>query len=120
MLQMAQEEQVGVSKEEMEQLMHSLVASLEEKCSSGDVQVDDGQPSDSKVNMGELFRPTVNVENKSDERHGARARGYSGDVRHLQRLPCVCPSGKSPRLLLEGLGFSTRDVNSGVKCDSYR
>ncbi|OWZ15013.1 Trafficking protein particle complex subunit [Phytophthora megakarya] len=46
MLQLAQEEQVGVSKEEMGQLMIALVASLQHN----------------GVNMGELFRPTVAVE----------------------------------------------------------
>jgi hypothetical protein len=64
-LQLAQEEQVGVSKEEMGQLMVALVTSLESKGSleqtgsTRDAGELDGEP---KVNMGELFRPTVAVE----------------------------------------------------------
>ncbi|RLN50606.1 hypothetical protein BBJ29_002630 [Phytophthora kernoviae] len=57
MLQLAQEEQVGVSKAEMEQLMHALIASLESNAVKSDGQnampVDDVISNESKVNMGE-------------------------------------------------------------------
>ncbi|KAL4160713.1 hypothetical protein PRNP1_001275 [Phytophthora ramorum] len=67
MLQLAQEEQVGVSTEEMEQLMLALVRSLENNRSKNDTNdaIEDDNDSDNtaaKVNMGELFRPTVTVE----------------------------------------------------------
>ncbi|KAG7377653.1 Trafficking protein particle complex subunit 10 [Phytophthora pseudosyringae] len=66
MLQLAQEEQVGVSKEEMEQLMIALVASLENK-GARVVNIESAEggntsTNEPKVNMGELFRPTVAVE----------------------------------------------------------
>ncbi|KAG2525072.1 hypothetical protein JM16_004711 [Phytophthora kernoviae] len=57
MLQLAQEEKVGVSKAEMEQLMHALIASLESNAVKSDGQnaipVDDVISNESKVNMGE-------------------------------------------------------------------
>ncbi|KAG1685661.1 hypothetical protein DVH05_007784 [Phytophthora capsici] len=65
MLQLAQEEQVGVSKEEMAELMIALVASLEHSGAEGGAASaeSDGMLSNGpKVNMGELFRPTVAVE----------------------------------------------------------
>ncbi|KAI9998443.1 hypothetical protein PInf_002830 [Phytophthora infestans] len=66
MLQLAQEEQVGVSKEEMEELMVALVASLEKKSTRDNRadSVEDANVSgcEPRVNMGELFRPTVAVE----------------------------------------------------------
>ncbi|ETN09065.1 hypothetical protein PPTG_11118 [Phytophthora nicotianae INRA-310] len=66
MLQLAQEEQVGVSKEEMEQLLVALVASLDNKSAGGNTvdSTEDNKISGSepRVNMGELFRPTVAVE----------------------------------------------------------
>ncbi|RLN70757.1 hypothetical protein BBJ28_00011572, partial [Nothophytophthora sp. Chile5] len=66
MLQLAQEEQAGVGKEEMEQLMHALVASLEGDQVGGDEREpkeerDDGSGK-AKMNLGELFRPSVAVE----------------------------------------------------------
>ncbi|KAE9308028.1 hypothetical protein PF008_g21079 [Phytophthora fragariae] len=66
MLQLAQEENVGVSKEEMEQLMHTLVTSLGNNAATNDKPDTDGDDgttvSASMMNMGELFRPTVAVE----------------------------------------------------------
>ncbi|KAL3663990.1 hypothetical protein V7S43_010878 [Phytophthora oleae] len=65
MLQLAQEEQVGVSKEEMAQLMIALVASLEHNGAEGNTvsaEGDEAASNQPKVNMGELFRPTVAVE----------------------------------------------------------
>ncbi|GMF23515.1 unnamed protein product [Phytophthora fragariaefolia] len=66
MLQLAQEENVGVSKEEMEQLMHTLVTSLGENAAKDEHHNEDGvdgvTDTEPKMNMGELFRPTVAVE----------------------------------------------------------
>ncbi|RLN71003.1 hypothetical protein BBJ28_00002503 [Nothophytophthora sp. Chile5] len=66
MLQLAQEEQAGVGKEEMEQLMRALVASLEGDQVGGGgrepkEEGDDGSGK-AKMNLGELFRPSVAVE----------------------------------------------------------
>ncbi|KAF1788420.1 hypothetical protein GQ600_6410 [Phytophthora cactorum] len=62
MLQLAQEEQVGVSKDEMEQLMVALVASLENNGTGGNTIDSVEDYNEPRVNMGELFRPTVAVE----------------------------------------------------------
>ncbi|KAF1783261.1 hypothetical protein GQ600_6519 [Phytophthora cactorum] len=59
---LAQEEQVGVSKDEMEQLMVALVASLENNGTGGNTIDSVEDYNEPRVNMGELFRPTVAVE----------------------------------------------------------
>ncbi|KAG3103462.1 hypothetical protein PI125_g13851 [Phytophthora idaei] len=62
MLQLAQEEQVGVSKDEIEQLMVALVDSLENNGTGGNTIDSVEDYNEPRVNMGELFRPTVAVE----------------------------------------------------------
>ncbi|KAK1934576.1 Trafficking protein particle complex subunit 10 [Phytophthora citrophthora] len=92
MLQLAQEEQVGVSKEEMAQLMISLVASLEHNDGEGAIVSAEGDRTLSngpKVNMGELFRPTVAVETTQTS---GDALGH-GDIRVTLGIANDFPAG---------------------------
>ncbi|GMF22654.1 unnamed protein product [Phytophthora lilii] len=93
MLQLAQEENVGVSKEEMEELMHTLVASLgknaaksEDHCAEEDDQMTD---SVAKMNMDELFKPTVAVETTQTSESALQ----HGDIRVTLGITNEFPAG---------------------------
>ncbi|EEY55163.1 trafficking protein particle complex subunit 10, putative [Phytophthora infestans T30-4] len=100
MLQLAQEEQVGVSKEEMEELMVALVA----------------------INMGELFRPTVAVE--TTQSSGSALE--HGDVRVTLGIANDFPAGvqlEQVRIrnvqLDEKTGVNVVFLHSGVPVGHY-